>query len=98
VTGPVAPEVRAALAFTEITEIVAASSGFVATWKSVLNPTPVPALAEVMLAVKVRGVSTTAVVGDVIVVVRSGHNIFTVPDTAGEETADVPPAFVAVMV
>jgi hypothetical protein len=64
----------------------------------VLNPVPVPAFAEVMVAVKLRGVFRVAAVGDVIDVVRSGQTILTVHEITGAERAEVPHAFVASMV
>jgi len=57
-----------------------------------------------MLAVNVKGIFTVAIVGDVTDDVRSGRSgrggqaLLTVPETAGDEVADVPPAFVAVIV
>ena len=50
------------------------------------------------MAVNVKGAFTVAIIGAVIDDVRSGQALLTVPETAGDEAADVPPAFVAVMV
>ena len=53
------------------------------------------------MAVNVTGTFTVAVIGVVIDDVRSGNGgqaLLTVPEIAGDEAADVPPAFVAVMV
>ena len=50
------------------------------------------------MAVNVKGAFTVAIIGAVIDDVRSGQAMLTVPEIAGDETADVPPVFEAVMV
>ncbi len=63
-----------------------------------MKPIPVPAYAEVTVAVNATGTFRVAVLGAVTLAVRSGHAIFTTHDTAGAERAEVPDAFDASIV
>ena len=75
-----------------------AISATVDIWKKLLKGVLVATLWLVILASNHCGKPTVAIHGYGAPAVRSGQAIFTVPETAGVDLAEVPPAFEASMV